>query len=95
MEQRPEFDSQRPREVLESYPLDALQMVGSLEKAEQTFALVKDNYGLIHCAHIGQMIGQNMGRIETINESEINIKEWVTDGHGGWQERQVSIQLLK
>jgi type IV pilus assembly protein PilP len=38
-------------------------------------------------------VGQNYGKIISINESEVDITEIVPDGLGGWMERQASLAL--
>jgi type IV pilus assembly protein PilP len=43
--------------------------------------------------HIGNYIGQNYGRIIGIDEDHIDLVELVTNGAGGWMERQAKISL--
>lgn len=86
-------DRRRNREHLESFPLDTLRMVGSLERAGSQFALVQDNEGLIHTVQPGNYLGENDGRITAITESEIRIVEIVPDGLGGYIERPAAIAL--
>ena len=82
----------RRKEPLEAYPLDAMQMVGSLTKQGQPVALIKvDN--LIYQARPGNYLGQNYGRITKVGENEVVLRELVQDAAGEWVERVATLQL--
>jgi type IV pilus assembly protein PilP len=82
----------RRKEALEAYPLDAMTMVGSLNKAGQPVALIRlDN--LLYQVRVGNYLGQNYGRITKIAETEITLREIVQDATGDWVERAASLQL--
>lgn len=83
----------RNREFLEGFPLDTLRMVGSMQNAGETYALVQASDGLIHRVQPGNYVGENDGRITDITESEILITEIVPDGLGGYLERPAAIAL--
>jgi len=87
-------DLNRSREPLEAFPLDSLQMVGTIERDGVFFALLKNGVGMVYRVSIGNYIGQNSGKIEKINGNEIQVKEWLSDGKGGWREHLVTIPLL-
>jgi len=87
----PNFD--RPRELLEEYPLDSLRMVGTLEQTQKVWAIVQATDGTIHRVVSGNYLGQNHGKILSISENGIEIVEIVPDGQGGWQEREAAIAL--
>lgn len=89
----PRPDPDRPREFLEQFPLDTLQMVGTLESNGNRFGLVQTNDGLIHRVTVGNHLGQNYGRILSITESEISLVEIIPDGLGGYLERPAAISL--
>ncbi len=86
-------DMNRPREPLEAFPLDALDMVGTIGTGAAMVALVKDPSGLIHQVRTGNHMGQNFGRILAISETSIELVELVPNGTGGWLERQSAIAL--
>lgn len=88
---RPERD--RPRQYLEGYPLDALGMVGTLNIGGTDFALVQDPESLIHRVTPGDYMGQNDGRITEITDSEIKLVEIISDGIGGYIERDAAIGI--
>lgn len=86
-------DTDRPREFLEQFPLDTLKMVGTLDSNGTTFGLVETKDGLIHRVQVGNHIGQNYGRITSINDSKISLVEIVPDGLGGYIKRPAAIAL--
>jgi len=85
-------DPSRPKEPLEAFPLESIQMVGSLTQTKETFGLVKAGPNLYRVRK-GNYMGQNFGVITGIEEGEINIKELVQDSGGEWVERASALQL--
>lgn len=81
------------KEALENYPLDSLDMVGTLGLTKQITGLVKDPDGVIHRVKIDNFVGQNYGRITGIFEDRIELVELVPNGVGGWIERPATIAL--
>ena len=86
-------DPDRSREYLEGFPLDTLGMVGTLYIGETMYGLVQTSDGLIHRVVPGNYLGQNDGRITDISESEITLVEIISDGIGGYIERDAAISL--
>jgi type IV pilus assembly protein PilP len=86
-------DPERSREFLEQFPLDTLRMVGSLSQGNTNYGLVQTSDGLIHRVVPGNYMGQNDGRIVSINESEIELVEIISDGIGGYIEREAAVGL--
>ena len=86
-------DPDRSREYLESFPLDTLGMVGTLYIGETMYGLVQTADGLIHRVVPGNYMGQNDGRITNITESEITLVEIISDGIGGYIERDAAVGL--
>ncbi len=86
-------DPDRSREYLESFPLDTLGMVGTLYIGETMYGLVQTADGLIHRVIPGNSMGQNDGRITEISESEITLVEIISDGIGGYIERDAAVSL--
>ena len=90
--QRP--DEQRIKEHLEKFSLDTLRMVGTLDLGGTEFGLIQTTSdGLIHRVVPGNYMGQNDGRITDISESEIKLVEIISDGIGGYVERDAAISL--
>jgi type IV pilus assembly protein PilP len=86
-------DPNRPREHLEQFPLDTLQMVGTLADRRASFGLVQTADGLVYRVTVGDHMGQNYGRIVAITDSEIQLVEIISDGLGGFLERPAKIGL--
>ena len=88
-------DLTRRREPLEAYPLEALNMVGTLQQGKSTYALVRTPDKDVYQVTTGNYLGQNFGVILGINENEIRLKELVQDGSGDWTERTGTLQLIQ
>ena len=86
-------DPDRSREYLESFPLDTLGMVGTMNIDQTMYGLVQTSDGLIHRVIPGNYMGQNDGRITEISESEIALVEIISDGIGGYIERDAAVSL--
>ena len=86
-------DDQRPREELESYPLDTLRMVGILEIKGVRWGLVKASDGIVYRVKSGNYMGQNFGKITVIDSERIALTEIVPNGLGGWERREASLTM--
>ncbi len=87
-------NTNRPRELLESFPLESLFYVGSLSKKRLKYALIKTPDETLQQVRVGNYLGPNFGLITAIKESAIEIKEVVQDdATGDWVEREASINL--
>lgn len=88
-----EIDTTRVPEFLEGFPLDSLLMVGTVTKDNTLWALIKIPDGAVQSVKPGNYIGQNYGQIMSITDSKISMRETVSNGLGGFQERESSIVL--
>jgi type IV pilus assembly protein PilP len=91
----PAPDPNRRKEPLEAYPLESLKMVGTLERANQRWALIKTPDSNLYRVRRGNYMGQNFGVIAMISESSITLKELIQDTTGSWSERTSNLQLLE
>ena len=82
----------RRKEALEGYPVDAMTLVGSINKAGQPVALIKVE-NLLYQVKLGHYVGQNFGKVTKINETEVTLREIVQDAAGEWTERIATLQL--
>ena len=82
----------RRKEPLESFPLDAMSMVGSVAKAGAPVALLRVD-SLLYQVKAGDHLGQNYGRVLRITETEVVLREIVQDAAGEWIERNATLQL--
>ena len=87
-------DPNRPKEPLEAFPLESIQMLGTITQSRQTFALVKAGPNLYRVKK-GNYLGQNFGVITAIDEAQIELKELVQDAGGEWTERATALQLVE
>lgn len=87
-------DPERPREPLEQYPLDSLSMVGTLQRDEQLWGLVRSPDGTVHQVLEGNYIGQNHGEIQSVTQRSIDVLEVIRDdANERWIERDASLGL--
>ena len=87
-------DLNRRKEPLEAFPLEQLNMVGTLTQNKETYALVRADKTLYRVKK-GNYMGQNFGLITDVTDSEIKLKEIVQDSAGDWAERQSVLPLLE
>lgn len=86
-------DENRPKELLESFPLSSLTMVGTITRNNTDWVLILDETGLVSRATVGNYLGRNHGRIFEINENQIDLVEIVPTGDGSWMERPQMVML--
>ena len=83
-------DPNRRRQVLEQFPLDALDMVGTIGEGGGLVALVMAPDKVTYRVRPGIYMGQAEGRVTTVTTDRIDLVELVPDGAGGWLERPAS-----
>lgn len=83
----------RNREELESYELDSLRMVGTLEDGSAQWGIVRDPQGTVHRVRVGNYLGRNIGKILNIHEDRIELREIVRNVDGRWEEREAAMAL--
>lgn len=87
-------NTSRPKEALESFPLESLKYVGSMSKKNVTYALIRTPDNAVQQIKKGNYIGPNFGLVTQISEADITIKEIIQDDlTGDWVERNASINL--
>lgn len=85
-------DLARRREPLEAYPLDTITMVGTLQRPNLKYALLRAD-GVIYQVKVGNYVGQNFGLVTRIDENQVTLREVVQDAAGEWVERTTTLQL--
>ncbi|TVQ32795.1 MAG: hypothetical protein EA370_12230 [Wenzhouxiangella sp.] len=88
-------DPDRRREFLESFPLDTLRMVGTLELEGTSFALIRDNDNVVHRVSEGNHMGSNHGRVVRVGRDRVELVELVEDPRGGWMERRAQVVMAE
>ncbi len=86
-------DEARRKEVLEAFPLDSLDMVGTIGSGGGIIGLVMGPDRVTYRVRPGNYMGLSDGRITAVYEDRIEMVELVPDGAGGWLERQAQIAL--
>jgi type IV pilus assembly protein PilP len=89
----PRPDSARRKQVLEQFPLDSLDMVGTLGQGSSVVALVVAPDKVTYRLRPGAYMGQSDGRVTAVFEDRVELVELVPDGAGGWLERPATIAL--
>jgi type IV pilus assembly protein PilP len=83
----------RRKGPLEAYPLDALKMVGTLERKNEIWVVIKAPDGSMHRAKPGDYMGKNYGMITKITENKVSLVEKVQNAIGDWVDRQAAISI--
>ncbi|MFY2763621.1 pilus assembly protein PilP [Arenimonas sp. MALMAid1274] len=86
-------DPNRRKEVLEAFPLDSLDMVGTIGAGGSIIGLVMGPDKVTYRVRPGNYMGLSDGRITAVTDDRIEMVELVPDGAGGWLERQAKIAL--
>jgi len=86
-------DLTRVKEPLEAFPLDSLDMVGTMGQGNQYYGLIKDPDGVVHRIQVNNWLGQNYGRILAVADDQIELQETVRDSNGRYELRSQSISL--
>ncbi len=89
----PRPDAGRRKQTLEQFPLDSLDMVGTLGRGTGAVALVMAPDKVTYRVRPGVYLGQSDGRVTAVYEDRIELIELVPDGAGGWLERPATIAL--
>lgn len=85
-------DDTRRREFLESFPVDSMRMVGTINKAGVAYGLLQIDRN-VYQVKAGQRLGQNFGQVTGVSEAAISLKEVVQDAGGEWVERMSKLEL--
>ncbi len=88
---RPDFE--RSKQYLERYELDTLSMVGTFNKEQYRWVLIRDPVGVIHRLAVENYMGKNHGQVIRISGTSVSVSELIPDGSGGWLVREASIAL--
>ncbi len=85
-------DITRPRGVLEKLAVDQFEMVGTLSRGLQTFALLRAA-STVHRLAVGDYLGPDHGRVTAIHDGYIELVELFPDEQGTWLERSRTLVL--
>lgn len=85
----------RPLDPLEAFPLDALNMVGTMTVDGVRYALIRAPDGVVYRADAGDHAGHDYGEIVDITETTVRLSEIVPNGRGGYMRSSASIPLSR
>ncbi len=86
-------DPNRRKEILEAFPLDSLDMVGTIGSGDGVIGLVMGPDKVTYRVRAGNYMGLSDGRVTAVFDDRLEMVELVPDGAGGWLERQAKIAL--
>jgi type IV pilus assembly protein PilP len=88
-------DESRAREPLEYFPLDALRMMGTLERKGKPWVIMQTTQGTAHYLEIGNYMGQSEGRVEEIDvaQQKIVLVETFLNANSQWETRDVELTI--
>lgn len=83
----------RPREMLENYELDKLDMVGTLTRKGGREALIRTPDTILVRVRPGNHLGAHFGRIVEIREDGMTVEELIQAPDGSWAKRTMAMTL--
>lgn len=88
-------DKNREKSYLESFSIDRLSMVGTINQreGERLWALIEDENSEVHRVTVGDYMGLDHGEIISLDERQIDLIEIIKNGRGGWMKRTRSLAL--
>lgn len=87
-------DENRAKEFLEQFTFDSLRMVGTLDRSDASWVLIRDPQGGVHRVTLGNFLGRHHGKIVETTDTYVAVIEIVSDGsEDGWVERPRTIKL--
>jgi type IV pilus assembly protein PilP len=88
-------DLSRRKEPLESFPVDALKMVGMLNQDGENWAIVRAPDRTVHRVRRGNYMGVNYGEIVAVNDNSVEVSELVANPVGRWEQKEASLILVE
>ena len=88
----PAPDMARSRGALENLAVEQFEMVGTLSRGLQTFALLRAA-SQVHRLAVGDYLGPDHGRVTAIYDGRVELVELFPDKQGAWLERPRTLVL--
>lgn len=85
-------DLTREKEVLESFPLDTMRVVGVITQKGVKNAVLSVN-GSVYRVKKGNYLGQNFGKVTEVTDTSIRLTEMNLQPNGDWLERPTELTL--
>jgi type IV pilus assembly protein PilP len=84
------LDADRPRQPLESYPIEDLKITGIINDGKVNIAIVQTPPpNKPKRIRVGEYMGQSYGKVIAIDHCQVTIVETVKDANGAWTDREV------
>jgi type IV pilus assembly protein PilP len=88
-------DSARRKEEMETFALETMKMVGTVNMKSTLWGLGKTDDCTIHRVKVGNYMGRNYGKIIRISVDKIDLMEIVPDKPGRWREQKTTLALTE
>jgi type IV pilus assembly protein PilP len=88
-------DPQRIKEHLERFPLENLQMRGTIGSNTELFALIVPPDGSLQPVGLGGRMGMYNGKVVSVQNAFIELLELIPDGAGCWKERLTKVEIVE
>ncbi len=85
-------NTNRPKQPLEAFPLDALKFVGVIKEGSVVWGLIQQPDGLVSRVKPGDYMGKNFGQIIRIDDSSIQLEE-IVQVAGKWEKQMFTLKL--
>lgn len=85
-------DTKRIKEALEKFSLENIRYVGIVKSGQKVSGFVEAD-GYVYTVGIGNYLGQNYGKIQSITDDSIVLNELIEDGTGNWVSRRAELPL--
>ncbi|ATC99731.1 MAG: pilus assembly protein PilP [Pseudomonadota bacterium] len=88
-------DPRRRKEALERFPLENLQMRGTIGSATELLALITAPDNSLHEIGVGERMGLFNGKVTQVQNGFIELLELIPDGAGCWKERLTKVEIVE
>jgi type IV pilus assembly protein PilP len=89
-------DSSRARQPLENFPLDSLRVTGVIFVGKKHIAMISTPPpNKPKQVGVGEFIGQNFGKVVSIDGEGVHLIELYKDQNGAWTERPFTLSVAR
>ena len=85
-------NTNRPKQPLEAFPLDALKFVGVLKQGPMVWALISQPDNVVSRIKPGDYMGKNYGQVISIKDKALKLVETV-QVNGKWEKKEITLYL--
>ncbi len=90
-------DENRIKSALEGYNLESIKMTGTIKGSKESSleAIIETNDGSVYIVKVDEYIGENNGRVTSINKNSIELEEIISNGSYRWLKRPAKITMIR